>query len=113
MVTKYIKIPIYTGTIVLKVFETIEDLNEKFGDPKSPCDSTCFKEGFFKYIIAFHKNTRLSTFVHECVHLSNMIFEYHGVKLDVKNDEHQAYFITWIFEQLQSKINENGKIKIL
>lgn len=47
------------------------------------------------------KDAAISTIVHECVHIVNFIFGVHGVELDENNDEHQAYYMTWIFEQCE------------
>lgn len=40
--------------------------------------------------------------VHEAVHVKNKIFETHGVKNDPKNDEHEAYFVEYIYRKIKA-----------
>jgi hypothetical protein len=39
--------------------------------------------------------------LHEAVHIKNKIFETHGVKNDVKNDEHEAYFVEYLYRTIK------------
>ena len=39
--------------------------------------------------------------VHEAVHVKNKIFEVHGVENDVNNDEHEAYFVEYIYKTIK------------
>jgi hypothetical protein len=39
--------------------------------------------------------------VHEAVHVKNKIFQTHGVKNDVTNDEHEAYFVEYIYKTIK------------
>lgn len=71
-------------------------------DPRQsgPCGAMVteyFTEDDLYLILAgFHHhpdpNVLCGRVVHEAVHIVNMTFEHHGVRLDTDNDEHQAYF---------------------
>lgn len=95
-----INVPIYTGVFHIFVYNSREALIEKFPEEKNT-NAWCYKDGVYNYCMVLHKETLLSSLVHESVHIVNYIFEYHGVKLDTKNDETQAYFTTWVFEQCE------------
>lgn len=43
-------------------------------------------------LIIFSRGVSHGTIAHEVVHAVNATFSYHGMKLDVHNDEHQAYY---------------------
>ena len=42
--------------------------------------------------------------VHESVHLVNFLYERVGAKLDIINDEHQAYLTQWFFETIKKNL---------
>lgn len=103
MQKKRIKIPIYTGWFYIFVFDSKSELLSKF--PKETnTNGWCYKDGDYNYVMVLSKESISSTLVHESNHITNMIFEHHGVKLDTKNDEHQTYFLTWVFEQCEKFI---------
>ena len=43
---------------------------------------------------------------HEAVHAVNNIFKSRGIKLDINNDELQAYLTEWVFEQVENYFEE-------
>ena len=45
-------------------------------------------------------NPSNSLIAHESVHLVNHLFEDWGIKLDLDNDEPQAYLTGWFVEQI-------------
>ena len=57
-----------------------------------------------EYIIAF-EYIEGSIIAHEIVHLVNYIFKDRGVKLDIKNDESQAYLTGWLFKEIDKFLN--------
>ncbi len=107
---KKIKIPIYTGFFYIFLFENREEILKKFPDEKST-NGWCYKDGDYNYVMVIHKDSLFSTLVHESNHITNMIFDFHGVRLDTKNDEHQTYFLTWIFEQCESFLKSQLPLK--
>lgn len=49
---------------------------------------------------------------HECIHAKNYVFKYHGVKLDLENDEPEAYYIHYLMNKVNDVVCEyNLKIK--
>lgn len=59
-----------------------------------------FEEPSHRVYMAFNKNHfQLKYLVHECVHVVNWTFQYAGVKIDYNNDEPQAYFTGWLFNE--------------
>ena len=44
--------------------------------------------------------------VHEAVHMKNKIFETYGVKNDTKNDEHEAYFVEYLYKKIKEFFDE-------
>lgn len=42
----------------------------------------------------------MSTLAHEIFHITNFIFKRIGIKVDIENDEAQAYLISLIFEKV-------------
>ncbi len=112
---KEINIPIYFGKLIIFNVEKMSDLNEKFNfNADDSWDSYCFKKLLddytMTYCIAINvNNISFSIVAHEVVHLVNYIFEHVGVQLDLHNDEAQAYFTGWVFEQIENFIKENKK----
>ena len=49
--------------------------------------------------------SNLTTLVHECVHACNMVFESRGILLSTQHDEHQAYYIDWLFKNFKGLYN--------
>ena len=108
MKTNKIQIPIYYGTLIIVLVEDWRVFYNKF-------NITPFKfdyEGFFvnledkdEYIIAL-KSKKWSVISHEVVHAVNSIFKSCNVKLDIDNDEPQAYLTGWIIEQIDNFINK-------
>jgi hypothetical protein len=46
------------------------------------------------------KEELLATIAHEAVHICNFVHIARGLKLDVNNDESQAYLTDWIFREI-------------
>lgn len=51
-------------------------------------------------------NTRLGSIVHECVHAKNYVFGYHGVFLSVDHDEHEAYYVDYLFSNAEAVLKD-------
>lgn len=60
--------------------------------PRGSCSTWCaiFRDDDIPYII------------HECVHLSNMIFKDRGITPDLDNDEPQAYLLEFLFKKVKN-----------
>lgn len=51
------------------------------------------------YIAVFSDEHSPKIIAHECLHITNYIFEDRGMRMDVNNDEAQCYLLGWIVEQ--------------
>ncbi len=73
--------------------------------------------GGIHIFFVFSHNPSLGIIAHECVHAANMTFKYHGIKLDVENDEHQAYYTESLVTRCTNSfarfysLEENAKFK--
>jgi hypothetical protein len=38
--------------------------------------------------------------------MKNKLFKLHGVKNDVKNDEHEAYFVEYLYRKIKTFLDE-------
>lgn len=59
---------------------------------------------FSEYIMAFEYSDG-TIIAHEIVHLKNYIYQDKGIELDKFNDEPEAYLSGWLFEQIQTILN--------
>lgn len=60
--------------------------------------------GFDGNYVIYMKKKSISTLAHECLHITNMILERANVKVDLDNDEAQAYLLGWMIKKyLESK----------
>lgn len=109
-------IPIYRGKLVLILAEDLTELNEEYNvNFTSSYGGGVFnhtdEEGYTKFFVAFDNDWNYSLIAHEAVHLVNDIFKHKNIKLDHDNDEAQAYFTGWIFEQCEEFLNHNDSKK--
>ena len=47
--------------------------------------------------------------VHEAVHVKNKVFDTVGMKNDTNNDEHEAYFVEWIYNKISKEFKKFKK----
>ena len=105
MRTKTIPIPIYQSELVIIQDKNWKKINKKYGlNVPKRFGAFVFnkesKDGYVQYIVCLDKNPSNSLIAHECVHLVNSFFNDWGIKLDVENDEPQAYLMGWFVEQI-------------
>ncbi|MCE4064340.1 hypothetical protein LXM63_04485 [Chryseobacterium gleum] len=112
MKKKTIKIPIYFGdfTIILdpeewKNVNSIYQHRLQWDRPADERDEAFVfddcQNGYSKYVVCFKARPKNSVITHECVHLVNKLFKDRGQKLDIENDEAQAYMTGWFFDQIE------------
>lgn len=108
MKKKTIKIPIYDGKLILYQVDNWDFINQKYEHPDPLTNRTCgtvltnyTKSGNSEYIVAFNSVPLNSVIAHEAKHVVNLIFRDRGILLDVDNDEPEAYFLDWVFEQIE------------
>ena len=97
---KKIKIPLYTGKLIIIQLEEKESMNDvvKMYDidyDMSNYDGMAFIENQ-NYVLAFSKIVCSSIIAHESLHAVSYIFNYHSILMDCKNDEPIAYLLEWI-----------------
>lgn len=71
--------------------------------------------GFFTsldgdWFICLTENPGIGTITHEVVHFVNEIYAFIGYNPDVRNDEMQAYMISYFTEEIFKKIYNNNKM---
>jgi len=91
---KTIKIPIYNQNFTLIV---TEEENEHYMAWVDVVDGK-LTATFVK------KHLTDGVIVHECTHLVNFLYERIGAKLDIINDEHQAYLTQWFYETIKKNL---------
>lgn len=110
MKSKRIKVPIYGGELVIKLVKNWKKVNKKFGfEIGDDWDGVTFRSienNQYFCNVYFLGKPSISTMVHESVHAVNDIFKYRHAKLDIDNDEHQAYFTEWVFTQIENYFEE-------
>lgn len=104
------------------VSDNIEMLNEEFGHHKN-WYACVFKNNFVNnpddkdealkrsIVIVLNPNhptgvMDYSVIVHEIVHIKNQLFKYIGYKNSVRNDEHESYFIEYLFNTVRAFYDE-------
>ena len=118
MISKSLNIPIYGNRLHIAVVEDfmqdVEQLNKDFSNDFTEEDNvlgmTQQRGGHTLIIInvgkhkkLFKKNYELelfSTISHEALHATNTIFKNKGIRLDMDNDEPQAYFLGWLVKEV-------------
>ncbi len=109
MTTKRIKIPIYHGKLTIHVCKDeseFEAIWKKygFGGSSSDYDGIHFSKQDEHFIVLM-ENTTPSIIAHECLHFTNEVFYGCGIRIDIDNDEPQAYFLGWAVKQCHSVID--------
>jgi hypothetical protein len=110
MKSKTINVPIYECglTIILT-----DDLNEVVKKYKLEGDWDNFGALTFRdkskhrhYVVAFTDASHLSNIAHEIVHIKNYIFHGINAKIDIYNDEPEAYLTGWLFDKIYEFLNQ-------
>ncbi len=115
MKSKQIKIPIYFGDLHIVKSNNIEKVNKKYKmEMGNEYDAVTLKalnkNGSAMYLVVFRgKKICGSVIAHETTHLVNAIFEHCGIRLDITNDEPQAYLHGYLFKQIDKFVNKKKK----
>lgn len=109
-----IDIPIYFGKLIVILDDSWDFVNEEYGKdwyPKLGVESeACFfpnpqPDGKSEYVVAFLKKPSGSVISHESSHVVHKLFEDRGIHLDTVNDEPFAYFLGWVYQQIEDFMN--------
>lgn len=111
MVVDNINIPIYGGRLHIiisqdfeKEFEQLSKKYDKslFGDRYNYVGFVTYRENHYLFVLNIKNVPKkdfeaelVNTITHECIHLCSFISKRVGLKLDVDNDEPQAYLGGW------------------
>jgi len=109
------KIPIYGGSILFVVAESIEggakEMQTELESGYESCDAITLKKDHANYAIIIEAQSinRPDIIAHESKHLVNYVFEDRGIGLDVSNDEAECYFLGWVVGQFHKAIEQYKK----
>lgn len=103
MKIKNVKIPIYGGQLIIIRADNWDEVEFKFKKSFHGCLGAFFQVGEIrgKYYVAFEGIPTCRTIVHESIHVCSRVFEVAGIEKDVHNDEPEAYFVDWIFNEIE------------
>lgn len=103
---KKINIPIYRGVFVICITDDLKKVENKFNLINTDSlDAFTFKIGHNYYMVTT-KDLKISVIAHESVHIKNMIFKDSFIKLDINNDEPEAYLLEWVIDQYYKYLNK-------
>lgn len=103
------------------ISDDIKLINKEFKGREKDWYATVFKHNFYlnkgdtlkkrSVVVVLNPNNQFGIIddkiiVHESVHVKNKIFQVHGVKNDVSNDEHEAYFLEYIYKKIKEFYDE-------
>jgi len=98
-------VPVYNAQVVILKGD-MKDIYQFFKYGTEPNEFDAFvtqrtdKEGYTTYYVCFNEGLKSHVIAHEVVHLVNAIFRDRYVKLDLNNDEPQAYLTGYLFEKI-------------
>lgn len=109
--TKTVDIPIYFGELTMVLLDEWADLRKEH--PEQEVENrycavvfTDEKPEVCRYVVAFKGNPSGQTIAHESAHIVNRIYLDRGIRLDLLNDEPQAYLTGWVFNQIENFLDE-------
>lgn len=109
MKTKRINIPIYNTILTIVISKNLDGVAEKFNlnTDLSKYSAITIDNLDGSLVVAFSDANRIKDIVHEVVHIKNYIFKNINQKLDVDNDEAEAYLTTWLFNYIYEFLKNN------
>lgn len=112
MKTKTIEIPILYGKLTFIKSKSFKKTNKKYNlQIPSRFGAVTFRNQNakgFECVVSF-VDSNISLLAHEAVHVCNFIYENIGAKLDIENDEFQAYLIGWIVDEMLNFLNKKDE----
>jgi hypothetical protein len=108
MIATSLVVPIYCSRLHVAFSENVikekETINKRFPDTITEDSDFCAQADSRRnhILVVFNmKNIKneidlIETIAHESVHLTNFLFLRKGIKLNLNNDEPQAYLLGWI-----------------
>jgi len=108
-------IPIYQGYLRIVITKDFVKAAKKLNIDDEGNDLNLFgafvtlsrdKRGIPIYNVFFHKNVGHNLLAHEVCHLVNFIFSDRKIKLDILNDEPQAYLTGWVTAEIYKALKK-------
>lgn len=100
-----VNIPIYCGELLVLYSKDFTKDGRRFGLDISIAESRYLglairlrDRKYNRYLVLINRNTH-NIIAHECLHVVNFILYDHGITIDTKNDEVQAYLLSWVVKQ--------------
>ena len=103
---KKIKIPVYNSVLWVYLADSLYDVSKELGlnfVGLDDCWAIAFKNTNNPNTLytAFTPDYADKTIAHESVHLVNYLFKQKGIDLDLDNDENQAYWTGWFYDEIE------------
>lgn len=113
MIVKKLKTPLYFETIQIVITndfnKALKKNNISYNFDTNMYSAFVWIKGDITLFIT--PDSDISIIAHECVHIVNEIFKRCAIKLDIENDEPQAYLMGWIVKEVYDIMNKNKTIK--
>jgi hypothetical protein len=110
MKSKTINVPVYECGLTIILTKDLNEvvkkykLNGEFGNFGALTFEN--KSKHRNYVVAFTDASHLSNIAHEIVHIKNYIFLGINAKIDLHNDEPEAYLTGWLFDKIYEFLNQ-------
>lgn len=103
---KKIKIPVYNSTLWVYLADSLCDVDKELKTNFTGLDTAwaiAFQNNSNPNILytAFTPDYANKSIAHEAVHLVNYLFKRKGIELDLDNDENQAYWTGWFYDEIE------------
>lgn len=106
MKSKVVNIPIYECKLTIIFTKNLSEVAKKYNLEGKWGKYGAFtfedKSKYRHYVVAFTDPNHLSNIAHEVVHIKNYIFLEINAKVDIHNDEPEAYLTGWLFDQINN-----------
>jgi len=115
MLEKTIDINPYCMSLTIVLVDDFMEFADKYApEKKKQIKGVLSRIGFIhadedRLFVVFCNEVLPEHIVHECVHLTNRVFKWTHTKLDVRNDEPQAYLTAWFFEEVSKFISASSE----
>ncbi len=118
------RVPVYRSSLwvvisnsVINAIDHVEDQvnikihsDEHRNSTKAYAFGQVDESGKKQFMLFLKPNCQPGELAHEVKHIVNMIFNWHGVKLSVTNDESECYFLERITNKVYHTINQYKKL---
>lgn len=101
-----IDIPIYGVKLTIILDDDFSYVEKKYNLEPLKGRAVTIVDSSRHIAVAFVDKKYVSSIAHEVVHIKNYVWLWCGAELDIKNDECEAYFSAYLFEQIYEFINK-------